>query len=88
MAQRATVSSKQQMTYIVENASILNNETKKSILSLVMMEVGKSVLLDSGAAKEVNIDLDKLNDINAEVVAHIYNIVLARREALGRPVNS
>ena len=87
MAQR-TVPPERQMNYIVENAHILNPETKKSILNLVMMEIGKDVILDSGSAIEVNIDLDKVLKINEEVLTHIYNMVLARRDSLNQPVNS
>ena len=76
----------QQKAFIVENAGILNRETKLAILSIVMMEIGPGgVIMETGAAKEVDIDLDAAAAINEDVIAHIYNIVLTRREALSQP---
>jgi len=74
-----------QKSFIVENATILNRETKLAILSVVMMEIGEEVVMETGTSKEVDIDLDSVCSVNAEVLTHIYNIVLARREALNRP---
>jgi hypothetical protein len=85
---KTTPSVCQQKAYIVENAGILNKETKLAILNIVMMEIGKSVILDSGPAKEVDIDLDMVEHDNEEVLSHIYNIVCARRDALNQPVGA
>lgn len=83
----ATVPSiEQQKTFIIENASILNRETKLAILSIVMMEVGPSVVMEPGGAQESDIDLDAVALINEEVITHIYNIIRARRAVLSRPV--
>ena len=76
----------QMKVFICENANILNRETKLSILSIVMMEVGPKVVMEkTGASPEINIDLDAVERSNDEVIPHIYNIVLARREALNQP---
>jgi hypothetical protein len=75
-----------QKTFIVENAGILNQEIKLAILSIVMMEIGASVVTEAGGAtKEVNIDLDRVAEINEDVIRHIYNVVAARRESLSQP---
>jgi hypothetical protein len=84
-ANMCTPSTSQQKTFIVENANILNRETKLAILSIVMMEIGSSVIMETGASKEVDIDLDAIAALNEEVIGHIYNIVLTRREALSQP---
>lgn len=76
----------QQKAFIIENAGILNRETKIAILSIVMMEIGPSVIMETGGAKEVDINLDDVNIINSEVITHIYNIVLTRRESLSQPI--
>ena len=76
----------QQKTFIVENANILNRETKLAILSIVMMEIGPEVVMETGGVKEVDIDLDAVTAANEEVLRHIYNIVLSRRKALSRPL--
>ena len=74
-----------QKTFIVENAGILNRETKLAILSIVMMEIGSSAVMEAGGLKEVDIDLDAVAEANEEVLHHIYNIVQARREVLSQP---
>lgn len=78
----------QQKAFIIENVSILNRETKLAILSIVMMEIGPSVVMEAGGTKEVDIDLDAVALTNEEVLAHIYNIVQTRRVALSRPAGS
>ena len=57
------VSIGQQKSFIIENATILNKETKIAILSIVMMEIGPSVIMEAGGSKEVDIDLDVFHDI-------------------------
>lgn len=76
----------QQKTFIIENANILNRETQRTILSIVLMEIGASVIMEVGSAKEIDIDLDAVVQKNEEVLLHIYNIVLTRRIALSHPV--
>jgi hypothetical protein len=78
----------QQKMFIIDNAGILNHETKIAILSIVMMEIGPGVIMETGGSKEVDIDLDAVMAVNEEVVRHIYNIVLTRREALSQPAGS
>ena len=89
MPPRAT-SVAQQKTFICENAAILNRDTKLSILSIIMMEIGPAVVMEkaTASASEVDIDLDAVAAINEEVIAHLYNIVLARREALSQPAGA
>ena len=77
-------STNRQKAFIVENSSILNRETKLAILSIVMMEIGPSVIMETGG-NEININLDAIAAINSEVLAHIYNIVRARLETLNQP---
>lgn len=78
----------QQKAYIIENAAILNRETKIAILSIVMMEIGLGVVMEAGGSREVDIDLDAVATTNEEVLAHIYNIVHTRRSALSRPAGT
>jgi hypothetical protein len=88
-----------QKSFIVENAGILDSETKKAMLRLVMMEIGRMapgggeglggepaprpVVLEQGATKEVSIDLDNID--NPEVILQLYNIVNNRRASLNEP---
>jgi hypothetical protein len=89
MATRAPApSAGQQKSFIIENAGILNRETKLTILNIVMLEVGKGAVIESGSAKEVDIDLDRVSSINEVVLPIIYNIVAARREALNQPAGT
>ena|SRR5271166_543783 len=74
-----------QKSFIIDNATILNLETKKAILSVVMMEIGPTVVTESGTAKEVNIDLDAVASENEAVLLNIYNMVRARLEVLNLP---
>ena len=78
----------QQKAFIIENATILNRETKLAILSIVMMEFGPAVVMEAGGARDVDIDLDAVAATNEEVLAHIFNIVQTRREALSRPAGT
>lgn len=73
-----------QKQFIVENASILTPEIKSSILTIVSMEIGPSVIFEK--AKDTDIDLDAISEINEEIIVHIYNIVWARRESLKQPL--
>ena len=76
----------QQKSFIIENSNILSREIKLTILALVTMEIeAEGVVRETGGAKEVDIDLDAVEAANPEVITHIYNIVLSRREALSHP---
>ncbi len=89
-----------QKTFIVENANILDFKTKKTILSLVMMEVGRvatsavpaggvvarQVVIENGTTSELSINLDNID--KPEVLLHIYNIVSGRRAALSAPISN
>jgi hypothetical protein len=74
-----------QKTFIMDNAKILDHETRLAILSIVMMEIGSKAVFESGANKEVDINLDVVAEENDEVLTHVYNIVRARRETLSQP---
>lgn len=89
-----------QKTFIVENADILDVDTKKAILRIVMMEVGKEVtvggvdgraaqtnpvVLENRTTREVSINLDSID--TPEVIHHIYNIVSNRRALLNEPAH-
>jgi len=89
-----------QKTFVVENGGILDRDTKKAILRLVMMEIGKTttvvdaageeeirpVVLENQTTGEVSVHLDNIE--NPDVVLHIYNIVSNRRASLNEPANS
>jgi|UniRef100_A0A6C0I018 hypothetical protein len=75
-----------QKKFIIENAHILNKEIKISILSIVMMEIGKDVISSGMGTKGVNINLDAIEEINAEIITHIYNIIKMRLTTLSKPV--
>ena len=83
-----------QKSFIINNASILNKGIQQTILSLVMMEIGPTIMIDgetcavvsdTGLPAEANIDLDLVDTISPDDLAHIYNIVLARRKILNEP---
>lgn len=71
--------------FIKENATILTRDIKVTILSLIMMDVGKSVIMETSSKKEVDINLDLLETKNIEVLNHIYNIVKKRFDILNQP---
>lgn len=88
-----------QKTFVVENGAILDRDTKKAILRLVLQEVGKAVtvataegeevhpvILENQTTGEVSVNLDNIN--NPDVIVHIYNIVSNRRAALNEPADS
>lgn len=74
--------------FIVENANILNKDNKLTILSLVMMEIGSSVIMETTNKKGVDINLDLLESKNIEVLKHIYNIVKKRLDILNQPARN
>lgn len=82
---KALPSITQQKKFIIENSHMLNHESKLTILSIVLMEIGSSVVMEPSSRKEVDIDLDSISSINEDVITHIYNIVAARRDVLCQP---
>lgn len=82
------ISTTRKKKFIVENANILNKEIKVVILSIVMMEVGPSVIMETNTKKEVDINLDVLETKNIEVLNHIYNIVSKRLNILNQPAKN
>jgi hypothetical protein len=74
-----------QKRIIIDNTDILDEKTKLTILSLVMMNVGPTVVKEVGKNRGTDIDLDEVAKLNPEIITHIYNIVITRREVLNRP---
>ncbi len=72
--------------FIVENSKNLTKDIKITILSLIMMEVGVSVIMETNIKKEIDINLDILEIKNIEVLNHIYNIVKKRLDTLNQPI--
>lgn len=85
-----------QKSFIVENSALLDRESKKAILSLIMMEIGlrpgggcaeaRPVILENRVTGEVTIDLDGIE--SSEVILRLYNIVNGRRAVLNEPARS
>lgn len=73
---------------IIENSNILNKDIKITILSLIMMEVGNSVIMKTNNKTEIDINLDILESKNIEVLNHIYNIVKKRLDTLNKPAKN
>lgn len=87
MAHTEMPSINRQKTFIIDNGIILNRDTKLTILNIVMMEIGDSVIVETtGANKGVDINLDAIIQINPDVLTHIYHIVSARLQALSKPI--
>ena len=99
LAREPPPSVSRQKSFIVENGGILDVDTKKAILRLVMMEIGKTVtvtaadgskeerpvVLENRTTKEVSVNLDNVD--SPEIILHIYNIVSNRRASLNEPAN-
>lgn len=85
---KCDISNERKKKFIVENSNILNKDIKITILSLVMMEVGSSVIMETNIKKEVDINLDVLENKNIEVLNHIYNIVKKRLDILNQPAKN
>lgn len=75
-----------QKKFVIENSHILNKDIKMSILSIVIMEIGKDVISPSIGIKGLNINLDAIEKINPEIITHIYNIVKMRLYTLSKPL--
>jgi hypothetical protein len=75
-----------QKMYIVDNANVLDTDTKLSILEVVSIRYPKSsaVFLTAKGTGNISINLDKI-ELN-KIILHIYNIVRGRIESLGRPI--
>lgn len=84
--QPALPSISKQKSFIIENAGILNRETKLAILRIVMQEIGDDAVMENSGSKEVDINLDACATSNEDVVHHIYNMVKARLDTLNQPV--
>jgi len=82
------ISTERKKKFIVENSNILNKDIRITILSLVMMEVGNSIIMETNNKKEVDINLDQLEIKNIEVLNHIYNIVKKRLDILNQPAKN
>ena len=78
------------MEFIVNNAGLLDDRTKKNIYNYVMTEVGavdetsKKIVVIKNKAGEPEINLTNIT--NEPAITYIYNIVKNRRHALMQPV--
>lgn len=86
--QQNDISNERKKKFIVENSRILSRDIKLTILSLVMMEVDQSVIMECITKHGVDIDLDLLEIRNVEVLNHIYNIVRKRLDILKQPAKN
>jgi hypothetical protein len=82
------ISSERKKRFIIENSTFLNKNAKINILTIAMMEIGRSVIMETNNKKEIDIDLDLLEKKNVEVLNHIYNIVKKRIEVLNKPAKN
>lgn len=83
------ISTYDQKMYIIENAKYLNIKTKIEIGSLVKNEFGNSKppFVETGNnKKEVNINLDTIEESNPSILNHIYNKVKARVNLLSSTI--
>jgi hypothetical protein len=81
-------SNERKKKFIIENSNILNSTLKKDILSIIMMEIGSAVIMETNNIEEVDIDLDLVEQKNMEVLNHIYNIVKKRLDTLNQPAKN
>jgi hypothetical protein len=84
--QNAKMSVSRQISYIIENAYLLNRNAKSDILRLVMLEYGdnySSVIMEKAGTKEISINLDKCKK---DLILHVYNIVKSRVDLLNQPI--
>ena len=79
------ISLERKKQFIVENGDILNRDIRLTILNIIMMEIGKSVIIETSNKKEIDINLDSIGEKNVEILNHIYNIVQKRLETLNKP---
>lgn len=86
--QNTDISTSRKKKFIVENSGILSRDNKLTILSLVMMEVDQSVIMECVTKHGVDINLDLLETKNIEVLNHIYNIVKKRLDILNQPAKN
>lgn len=83
---QSRVNHQQQISFIIKNVDILDYKTKMNILSLVMIDIGPSAVTEIKGTRGTDINLDLILEKNPDIITHIYNIVLARRESLNQPV--
>ncbi len=73
-----------QKEYISKSSKLLSGSIKNIILRMILSEPTLN-----GVAKEVGadivIDIDKLADLNSDVLFDIYNLLIAREELLNSP---
>lgn len=72
---------------ISENSHNLNRETQLNILKLIMLEADNSIIMETNK-KEIDINLDLLENKNPELLLHIYNIVKRRIDILNQPIKT
>ena len=95
MSKDNAVSAAQQRLYIAENGGILNLKTREDILRIILdaeksaaLQLKKEddcpVILVNPDTKEISINLDNIT--NENIIQHIYNVVVTRRNVLNTPV--
>lgn len=81
----AELSIERKKKFIVANEMILNRDMKLRILGLIMVEIGESILIETAGKKEIDINLDLLEEKGIEILNHIYNIIKNRLDTLNKP---
>lgn len=81
----AELSIERKKKFIVANEMILNRDMKLRILGLIMVEIGDSILIETAGKKEIDINLDLLEEKGIEILNHIYNIIKNRLDTLNKP---
>lgn len=91
------VSLHQQKIFISENVTMLNENLKKLVLSIIIMGVGgtkvqldngvvKDIILDSKSANVVIINLDIVGEYSEDLINQVYNVIKTRRKELSEPL--
>jgi ABC-type Fe3+-citrate transport system substrate-binding protein len=86
-APQPSVTPKKQKQLIVSNADILDIEAKRSILAIVIQEVGNDALVANSKDEPV-VNLDVVAEKNPRALLLIYNIVTSRLNIMNRPAGS
>lgn len=69
-----------QKSFIVDNAGILDKQSKREILSVVINEAEPGLAMESAGWTDINLD-----GCPKECIERIYNLVKSRLDALNRP---
>ena len=77
----------QKKKFIVDQAYLLDFNSKKSILSIILMEFGISAIIELKCKKELHIDLTDIANKSPSTICYIYNIVKTRHHILNLPAS-